>query len=103
MEEEVAVICGNDVAVEKWFKPAIGQLKIYYGHSEVYNPDFVVETKTQKFICEIKNKDEIEGKVVQDKAEPFKIGAGMLRNTSCNMEAKSGYTYSYLIMMLMKI
>lgn len=67
-ERRFAVICENDVAVEKWFKPAIGQLKIYYGHSEVYNPDFVVETKTQKFICEIKNKDEIEDKVVQDKA-----------------------------------
>lgn len=67
-ERRFAVICENDVAVEKWFKPAIGQLKIYYGHSEVYNPDFVVETKTQKYICEIKNKDEIEDKVVQDKA-----------------------------------
>ncbi|MFJ5717287.1 DEAD/DEAH box helicase family protein [Neobacillus sp. NPDC093127] len=67
-ERRFAVICENDVAVEKWFKPAIGQLKIYYGHSNVYNPDFVVETKTQKFICEIKNKDEIEDKVVQDKA-----------------------------------
>lgn len=68
-ERRFAVICENDLAVEKWFKPAIGQLKIYYGHSNTYHPDFVVETKTHKYICEIKSNQEMTDKVVQDKAK----------------------------------
>lgn len=67
-ERRFAVICENDPDVQKWFKPALGQLKIYYGYNSAYNPDFVVETKTHKFICEIKSEREIDDKIVQDKA-----------------------------------
>ncbi|MBT2677370.1 DEAD/DEAH box helicase family protein [Bacillus sp. ISL-35] len=68
-ERRYAIICESDDTVEKWFKPALGQFKIYYGHSETYNPDFIVETKTKKYICEIKKKDDINDKVVQEKAK----------------------------------
>ncbi|MED4256710.1 DEAD/DEAH box helicase family protein [Priestia megaterium] len=67
-ERRFAVICENDVSVKKWFKPSSGQLKIYYGHSNVYNPDFVLETCDEKLICEIKRKGEMGDKVVQEKA-----------------------------------
>ncbi|HDR8065780.1 TPA: DEAD/DEAH box helicase family protein [Bacillus cereus] len=67
-ERRFSVICENDISVEKWFKPSIGQLKIYYGQNKIYNPDFVVETKTQKLICEIKRSDDINDDEVQKKA-----------------------------------
>lgn len=62
------MICENDPSVEKWFKPLAEHFKIYYNHSNIYEPDFVVETKTSKFICEIKKEKEIEDKTVQAKA-----------------------------------
>lgn len=68
-ERRFSVVCENDPNVVKWFKPSPGQLKIYYGHSNVYNPDFVVETNNLKLICEIKSKDEMTDKVVQQKAK----------------------------------
>lgn len=67
-ERRFAVICENDANVQKWFKPSLGQLKIYYGHSSTYNPDFVLETSQYKYICEIKKEDDLTDQVVQDKA-----------------------------------
>lgn len=73
-ERRFAVICENDPAVEKWFKPSMNQnhIKIYYGYNSTYYPDFVVETKTDKFIVEIKRESEMDSKVVQDKAAAVK-------------------------------
>lgn len=67
-ERQFAVICENDPNVDKWFKPLAEHFKIYYNQSNAYEPDFVVETKTSKFICEIKKEKEIEDSIVQAKA-----------------------------------
>lgn len=67
-ERKFAVICENDPNVGKWFKPLAEHFKIYYNHSSIYEPDFVVETMTGKFICEIKKEKEIEEVTVQAKA-----------------------------------
>lgn len=69
-ERRFAVICENDPKVEKWLKPSMNQnhIKIYYGHNSTYYPDFVVETKTNKYIVEVKKEADIDSKVVQDKA-----------------------------------
>jgi type III restriction enzyme len=68
-ERRFAVICENDPTVEKWFKPSMNQhhMRIYYGHQSTYYPDFVVETKTEKFIVEIKKESDIDSREVQDK------------------------------------
>ncbi|MGE8003554.1 DEAD/DEAH box helicase family protein [Lysinibacillus sp. NPDC093216] len=71
-ERRFAVICENDVRVIKWFKPTLGQLKIYYGRGQAYNPDFVLETNTQKIICEIKRESEMQDEIVQQKAAAVK-------------------------------
>lgn len=71
-ERRFSVICENDISVEKWFKPSSGQLKIFYGQSKIYDPDFVVETKNQKLICEIKRSDDINDDEVQEKANAVK-------------------------------
>jgi type III restriction enzyme len=70
-ERRFAIICENDPKVEKWLKPSMNQnhIKIYYGHNSTYYPDFVVETKTNKYVVEVKKEADIDSKVVQDKAK----------------------------------
>ena len=68
-ERRFAVILENDNEVVKWFKPAKGDFQIHYSRDESYEPDFVVETKTAKFLCEPKQASEMEDKVVLAKAD----------------------------------
>ncbi|SDE13009.1 hypothetical protein [Sporomusa acidovorans] len=50
------------------FKPAKGQLQIHYCSDQSYEPDFVVETETEKILAETKAANEIASQDVQDKA-----------------------------------
>ncbi|MES5869064.1 DEAD/DEAH box helicase family protein [Bacillus cereus] len=69
-ERRFAVICEQDPMVEKWFKPAQNQLKIYYNQKQTYNPDFIVETTNKKYLVELKATNKIEGdKEVEAKAD----------------------------------
>lgn len=67
-ERRFAVICENDPSVRKWFKPAKGQLQIHYRSDQSYEPDFVVETETEKILAETKAANEVASQDVQDKA-----------------------------------
>lgn len=60
-ERRFAVICEQDSTVEKWFKPALNQLKIYYNQKQTYNPDFIVETRYKKYLVELKAANKVEG------------------------------------------
>lgn len=70
-EREFAVILesNNETSVLRWMKPGIGQFRIEYAAGQSYEPDFVVETDKDKFIVEIKAKNEISDPVVQAKAK----------------------------------
>lgn len=71
-ERRFAVILENDKEALKWFKPGRGVFGIHYraGIDEGdYEPDFVVETKTGKYLCEPKQKDMLADPVVIAKAE----------------------------------
>ena len=68
-ERRFAVILENDPDVEKWFKPAKGDFQIHYSHDESYEPDFVVETAGEKFLCEPKRASEMTDEIVLAKAE----------------------------------
>ncbi|MDZ4818447.1 MAG: DEAD/DEAH box helicase family protein [Planctomycetota bacterium] len=71
-ERRFSVILENDGEVRKWLKPGKGVFNISYrsGVDEgEYEPDFVVETKTGKYLCEPKKKDAMEDPVVIAKAE----------------------------------
>ena len=72
-ERKFAVICENDPKILKWFKPSIGQLKIYYGRGETYYPDFVIETDEMKLICEIKAENEMQDEAVIAKAKAVTV------------------------------
>jgi type III restriction enzyme len=58
-ERRFAVILENDAEVLKWFKPAKGDFQIHYSFDDSYEPDFVVETHTRKFLCEPKRASEM--------------------------------------------
>lgn len=70
-EREFAVIveAASEAGVLRWMKPAIGQFRIEYASGQSYEPDFVVETTKDKFIIEIKAKNEMADPIVQAKAK----------------------------------
>ncbi len=69
-ERRFAVILERDAS--KWFKPAKGQLQLFYKlgseHPE-YVPDFVVETANHLLLCETKARNEMEAEDVRAKAQ----------------------------------
>jgi type III restriction enzyme len=67
-ERRFAVVLENDADVLKWFKPAKGDLQIHSQNDAEYEPDFVVETKAAKFLCEPKRADDLQDEVVVAKA-----------------------------------
>jgi type III restriction enzyme len=67
-ERRFAVILEDDPEVLKWFKPSKGDFQIYYRQEEAYEPDFVVETRSRKWICEPKRSSEMTDETVIAKA-----------------------------------
>lgn len=68
-ERRFAVILEHDGDVLKWFRPSKGDIPIYHSGDTLYEPDFVVETKMAKFVCETKRADELEDVEVLAKAK----------------------------------
>lgn len=52
----------------KWFKPGRNDIKIYTSDNDGYEPDFVIETASEKLLLETKRADEIPDADVQQKA-----------------------------------
>jgi type III restriction enzyme len=67
-ERRFAVVLENDKEVLKWFKPARGDFQILYTSDASYEPDFVVETRTMKFLCEPKASTDMTAEDVVAKA-----------------------------------
>jgi len=69
-EREFAVLIEspNEPGVLRWMKPGPGQFRIEYASGQGYEPDFVVETTTQKLIVEIKARNQLDDQDVKDKA-----------------------------------
>ncbi|MGI6354544.1 MAG: DEAD/DEAH box helicase family protein [Lentisphaerae bacterium] len=68
-ERRFTVVLENDNDVLKWVKPDKKDLQIYVSSEKSYEPDFVVETKSGKYICEPKRANEMEDELVQAKAK----------------------------------
>jgi type III restriction enzyme len=68
-ERRFAVVLENDKETIKWFKPAKGVFQIHYTNEASYEPDFVVETKTAKLLCEPKASSEMRAEDVLAKAK----------------------------------
>ena len=52
------------------------QFEIWYRRGDRYEPDFVVETATEKLICEVKARRDMESQEVQAKAKAARIWVG---------------------------
>jgi type III restriction enzyme len=71
-ERRLAVVLEQDGEVVKWFKPSRGQFQIFYSKDHSYEPDFVVETTSAKFLCEPKRADQMGSEEVLAKAKAAK-------------------------------
>ncbi len=67
-ERVMAVILESDPTVIKWLKPAKGDFRIYYAQDDEYVPDFAIETKDARYLCEPKAKNEMNDETVLAKA-----------------------------------
>lgn len=67
-EYELVRVLERDDDVIKWLKPAPGQFVIEYDHGKRYYPDFVVETRSERLIIELKREDWKEDPTVETKA-----------------------------------
>ena len=68
-ERRFATILEDDNDVIKWVKPPKDLLKIQYAEDDNYNPDFIVETESGRFLCEIKRASDVDDSEVQKKAK----------------------------------
>jgi type III restriction enzyme len=68
-ERRFATILEDDNDVVKWLRPSKNLLRIQYAEEDNYNPDFIVETKSSRYLCEIKRASEVESTDVQKKAK----------------------------------
>ena len=68
-ERRLSVVLEEDKNIIRWIKPPLNQIGIYYEAGQQYNPDFLVETSTEKFMIEVKADDELEDDKVKLKKE----------------------------------
>jgi type III restriction enzyme len=94
-ERRFAVILERDA--QKWFKPAKGQLKIYYKdrneHPE-YVPDFIAETEQCVLMVETKSLAEMTDNIVQTKSDAAKTWC---KNASDYLQKNGGKVWKYLL------
>lgn len=93
-ERRFAVVVERDKAVIKWFKPGKGVFRIHYSNDADYEPDFVVETETEKLICEPKAADRMQDPVVLAKA---RAGATWCKHATAHETANHGKPWRYLL------
>ena len=93
-ERRFSVILEDDPEVTKWFKPGKGDFQIRYKGDMAYEPDFVVETKTAKLICEPKRASEMKDETVLAKADAAAIWC---EYASSHEKEHRGKPWSYLL------
>jgi len=93
-EREFAVIleATSETTVQRWMKPGVGKFRIEYAAGQSYEPDFVVETDEEKFIIEIKAKNEMDDPIVLTKAKAARKWIHHANNHAAETAGKS-WTY----------
>jgi type III restriction enzyme len=72
-ERQMAVLLERDPTVELWMKPGPNQFKIYDADGQAYQPDFVVQTNSEKLIQETKRRSDMADADVQRKSNAAKL------------------------------
>ena len=78
----------------KWFKPGKGVFQIRYTGDNDYEPDFVVETETDKLLCEPKRADQLQEPVVLAKA---RAAFTWCKHASDHELSNGGKSWRYLL------
>lgn len=93
-ERRFAVLLERDATVIKWFKPGKGVFRIHYRNNQEYEPDFTVETETEKLICEVKRAGEMQDEAVLAKA---KAAALWCERATAHELANRGKPWRYVL------
>ena len=93
-ERRFASLLEKDDTVVKWFKPGKGVFQIRYSSDSNYEPDFVVETDTEKLLCEPKRADQLHDPIVRAKA---RAAARWCMHASTHELAHGGKPWRYLL------
>lgn len=67
-ERLFSIILEEDPDVVRWIKPPLNQLGLFWKVGQQYNPDFLVETTTGKYMVEVKALNEVASEEVVSKA-----------------------------------
>lgn len=67
-ERLFSIILEEDPDVVRWIKPPLNQLGLFWKAGQQYNPDFLVETTTGKYMVEVKALNEVASEDVVSKA-----------------------------------
>ena len=67
-ERLFSIILEEDPEVIRWIKPPLNQLGLFWQAGQQYNPDFLVETATYKYMVEVKAANEVTAQDVVAKA-----------------------------------
>lgn len=67
-ERLFSIILEEDSDVIRWIKPPLNQLGLFWQAGQQYNPDFLVETATHKYMVEVKAANEVADADVVAKA-----------------------------------
>lgn len=67
-ERLFSIILEEDSDVIRWIKPPLNQLGLFWQAGQQYNPDFLVETTSSKFMVEVKAANEVTEDDVVSKA-----------------------------------
>ena len=67
-ERLFSIILEEDPDVIRWIKPPFNQLGLFWKAGQQYNPDFLVETSSGKFMVEVKALNEVTSDEVVSKA-----------------------------------
>ncbi len=68
-EQRLAIVVEDDTDVIRWMKPGPGQFQIEWKNGRPYEPDFVVETRTEKLLMEPKRRSEVDDLAVLQRAQ----------------------------------
>ena len=72
-ERLFSIILEEDSDVIRWIKPPLNQLGLFWQAGQQYNPDFLVETVTEKYMVEVKaSKDADSDEVIAKAKEGIK-------------------------------
>jgi len=86
----------DDPSIVKWIKPEQGIFQIYKEEDDdsPYHPDFLVETRTSKVICDLRNHHQMTHSVVQRSSE---AAAQWCEHATKQESQNGGKPWSYLL------